>query len=123
MVNRHGKPLKRAEASLVAEREVKIAEAVIKEGVSALNLPVQGLQVQSSCTISTGKRSRLLLKSRYPAFDKSARLNYFRPDWYLPDQTPVYCVSQMLYTTLKLLWSVLCDVISWIMANWFKVGF
>ena len=55
MANRRGKLLKRAEASsLVVEREVKIAEAVINERVSALNLSVRGLQVQSSCTKSTG---------------------------------------------------------------------
>ena len=56
MANRHGKLLKRAEALLVVEQEVKIAEAVIKERVSVLNLPARGLQVQKSCTISAGKR-------------------------------------------------------------------
>lgn len=108
MVNRHGKPLKRAEASLVAEREVKIAEAVIKEGVSALNLPAQGLQVQSSCAISTGKRSRLLLKSRYPAFDKSARLNYFSARLVSPrSNTSILCVSNAIYYSKTI---VVCSV-------------
>lgn len=48
--------------------EVRIAEAVMKESVSALNRPARGLQVQNSCIVTTENTSRFWLKIRYPAF-------------------------------------------------------